>query len=197
MAIKQTLKQRRKIKMKHSATILWAMPLILLFGACKSPEYGCTKRQQRQARKHFVKSVNRCQKEAMAQSLMFFPVKESDSTWSEVKTVFDTFTHYDTLLVNDTVYITKTVEKVVVKTNTINKETRVTDTREANILKGELKAMAAKLTKAKDAEVKAKQSDAKNKGRLSIFYWGSGILASIIGLAVGIKIFKLKIPFVG
>jgi hypothetical protein len=116
--------------------VIAALSLSFVTLSCSKANYGCSKREERKSAKHFNKSVNWCQSEAMRQSLVHFPFKESDSTFVKVETIVDTFVHYDTLVVNDTAFITKFVNKVVNKVTT--REVRVEDSRRIGIIQNQL-----------------------------------------------------------
>jgi len=70
--------------------ILIALGLTLFVIGCSKPHFGCSKREERQSARYFVKSVNKCQNEAMRQSLLFFPPIEKDSIWSDYVKGVDT-----------------------------------------------------------------------------------------------------------
>lgn len=170
---------------------------LLAFASCSKPHYGCTKREQRQSAKHFNKSFNWCANEAMRQSLVHFPMKESDSTWSEVQTVTDTITKYDTTIINDTVYITKYVDKIVNKVTTNTKEVRVEDGRKIGMLQNDINILEKKLAKSIEDKIKAEKGKAKSDGKLVVFYWAFGVVAGIVCIRFAVKNFKPKIPFFG
>lgn len=148
-----------------------SLAALILFASCSKPHYGCTKREQRKSAKHFRKSANWCVNEAMAQSLSHFPFKESDSTWSEIQTITDTITKYDTSIINDTVYITKYVDKVVNKVTTNTKEVRVEDGRKLGILQGQLDIANQKIAD-KDKEIsELKVKVAKERASKQVYKW--------------------------
>ena len=89
--------------------VIAALSLSFVTLSCSKANYGCSKREERKSAKHFNKSVNWCQSEAMRQSLVHFPFKESDSTFVKVETIIDTFVHYDTLVINDTAFINASI----------------------------------------------------------------------------------------
>jgi len=168
-----------------------SLAALILFASCSKPHYGCTKREQRKSAKHFRKSVNWCVNEAMQQSLSHFPFKESDSTFSKVETVIDTFTHYDTLVKNDTVYITKHVDKVVNKVTTNTKEVRVEDGRRLGILQGELDIANKKIAD-KDKEIsELNVKVAKEKSAKQVYKW---ILIALFAVSASIAGVKYVIP---
>lgn len=71
--------------------VLFLIGLILFACSCSKPRYGCTKREVKYVQKHFPKLVNKCNAETIRQSLIYYPLVESDSTWSEYKKGVDTF----------------------------------------------------------------------------------------------------------
>lgn len=170
---------------------IFSLAALILFASCSKPHYGCTKREQRKSAKHFRKSVNWCVNEAMAQSLSHFPFKESDSTWSEIQTITDTITKYDTSIINDTVYITKYVDKLVNKVTTNTKEVRVEDGRKIGILQNELSIAAQK-----EADMAVEMSElnvkvAKEKSAKQVYKW---ILIALFAACASIFGIKYVIP---
>ena len=177
--------------------VLFLIGLILFACSCSKPHYGCKKREQRKSAKHFNKSVNWCVNEAMAQSLVHFPFKESDSTFSETETKVDTFTHYDTLVENDTVYIIKYVDRIVNKVTTNTKEVRVEDGRRIGLLQNDISILNKILAQAIEDKISAEKGKAKSDGKLLVFYWAIGVVIGIVGVRFAVKNFKPKMPFFG
>ena len=194
-----------------------AIGCTLLLWGCKAPEYGCSKRQQQKSRKHFVKSVNFCQTEAMAQSLLFFPFGEKDSSWSDYARGVDTLwlpsapVDYDCdkfIRERDSLARlgVKTTQKASVKcpdcpytVDTVKKylQKLMEDKRRIGILEN-----ALTIANQKEADMAVKLSEknvaiVKMRAEKNIYRNILLAIVAIIGLAVGVKIFKLKIPFLG
>jgi len=173
--------------------VLFLIGLILFACSCSKPHYGCKKREQRKSAKHFNKSVNWCSSEAMRQSLVHFPFKESDSTFSETETKVDTFTRYDTLVENDTVYIIKYVDRIVNKVTTNTKEVRVEDGRRVGLLENEL-AIASQ--KEADMAVELSEMNAKvasEKSAKNVYKWLLIWILVAIAAIFGVKFVIPKI----
>ena len=171
--------------------VLAALSLSFITLSCSKPQYGCSKREQKKSAKHFEKSVNWCQSEAMRQSLVYFPFKESDSVFVKVETLVDTFTHYDTLVVNDTAFITKFVNKVVNKVTT--REVKVEDSRKSGILQNQLDACNLRELDIANELNKTNVSLAKEKSAKQVYKWILIWIIIIIGCIIGVKVVMPKI----
>jgi len=177
--------------------VLFLIGLILFACSCSKPHYGCKKREVRYVQKHFPKLVNKCNSETIRQSLIYYPLVESDSVFSETETKVDTFTHYDTLVENDTVYITKYVDRIVNKVTTNTKEVRVEDGRRVGLLENDISILNKRLAQAIEDKIIAEKGKAKSDGKLLVFYWAIGVVIGIVGIRFAVKNFKPKMPFFG
>jgi hypothetical protein len=171
--------------------VLAALSLSFITLSCSKPQYGCSKREIRKSAKYFNKSVNLCSNEAMRQSLAYFPFKESDSVFVKVETVVDTFTHYDTLVVNDTAFITKFVNKVVNKVTT--REIKVEDNRKSLLLQNHLDACNLRELEIATELNKTNISLAKEKSAKQVYKWILIWIIIIIASVIGIKVVMPKI----
>ena len=171
--------------------IIAALSLSFVTLSCSKPQYGCTKREIRKSAKHFNKSVNLCSNEAMRQSLVHFPFKESDSTFVKVETIIDTFVHYDTLVVNDTAFITKFVNKVVNKVTT--REVRVEDSRRIGILQNQLDNCNLRELDIANELNQSNVNLAKEKSAKQVYKWILIWIIIIIASVIGIKVVMPKI----
>jgi hypothetical protein len=171
--------------------VIAALSLSFVTLSCSKANYGCSKREERKSAKHFNKSVNWCQSEAMRQSLVHFPFKESDSTFVKVETIIDTFVHYDTLVVNDTAFITKFVNKVVNKVTT--REVRVEDSRRIGIIQNQLDNCNLRELDIANELNKTNLSLAKEKSAKQVYKWILIWIIIIIGCIIGIKVVMPKI----
>jgi hypothetical protein len=171
--------------------VIAALSLSFVTLSCSKANYGCSKREERKSAKHFNKSVNWCQSEAMRQSLAHFPFKESDSTFVKVETIIDTFVHYDTLVINDTAFITKFVNKVVNKVTT--REVRVEDSRRIGIIQNQLDNCNLRELDIANELNKTNLSLAKEKSAKQVYKWILIWIIIIIGCIIGIKVVMPKI----
>jgi hypothetical protein len=171
--------------------VIAALSLSFVTLSCSKANYGCSKREERKSAKHFNKSVNWCQSEAMRQSLAHFPFKESDSTFVKVETIIDTFVHYDTLVVNDTAFITKFVNKVVNKVTT--REVRIEDSRKVGILQNQLDACNLRELDIANELNKKNVGLAKEKSAKQVYKWILIWIIVIIASVIGVKVVMPKI----
>jgi hypothetical protein len=171
--------------------VIAALSLSFVTLSCSKANYGCSKREERKSAKHFNKSVNWCQSEAMRQSLAHFPFKESDSTFVKVETIIDTFVHYDTLVINDTAFITKFVNKVVNKVTT--REVRVEDSRKLGILQNQLDACNLRELEIANELNKNNVNLAKEKSAKQVYKWILIWIIVIIASVIGVKVVMPKI----
>ena len=171
--------------------VIAALSLSFVTLSCSKANYGCSKREIRKSAKHFNKSVNWCQSEAMRQSLVHFPFKESDSAFVKVETIVDTFVHFDTLVINDTAFITKFINKVVNKVTT--REIRVEDSRKIGILQNQLDNCNLRELDIANELNKANLSLAKEKSAKQVYKWILIWIIIIIGCIIGIKVVMPKI----
>lgn len=179
---------------------------LLAFASCSKPHYGCTKREQRKSAKHFNKSVNWCANEAMRQSLVHFPMKESDSTWSDYVKGVDTFWRMSEPIVYDCDEFirqrdslaklgVKTEKKASVKCpdcpytiDTINryKQTIKEDGRRIGILQNELAIAAQKeadmAVELSEMNVEIAEQETAKKIWRNLFIGLATILALIFGI---------------
>lgn len=169
------------------ATIAFSFFLVCMafFESCKSAKIGCTPKQERKAAKFFYKGLNICQAEVARQSGIALPNIEKDSSWSNVtpgEVIIDTFTHYDTVIINDTVYLTKylRVNSRQVDTMRINTHTRVTDNRAVIVKDAEILKLQQELSKANSRADKA--GEAKK-----FYFWTTLGLLAIIAISFGIR----------
>jgi hypothetical protein len=171
--------------------VIAALSLSFVTLSCSKANYGCSKREERKSAKHFNKSVNWCQSEAMRQSLVHFPLKESDSTFVKVETIIDTFVHYDTLVINDTAFITKFINKVVNKVTT--REVRVEDSRRIGIIQNQLDNCNLRELDIANELNKSNVNLAKEKSAKQVYKWILIWIIIIIGCIIGIKVVMPKI----
>jgi hypothetical protein len=109
----------------------------------------------------------------------------------KVETIVDTFTHYDTLVINDTAFITKFVNKVVNKVTT--REVRVEDSRRIGILQNQLDNCNLRELDIANELNKTNVSLAKEKSAKQVYKWILIWIIIIIASVIGIKVVMPKI----
>lgn len=170
----------------NSIFIFFFFVALLFSTSCYTSRIGCTKKDERQSRKHFTKSVNKCPTEAARQSLIFFPIQESDSSWTNFVKGTDTITKIvtenDTIYIDDKVYLTKYVNRYSTIRDTIFKGVQKSkvDTRQILSLKADIDQLNA--DKADLATKATKYKSERNIYRL----FGLGLFA-IIAVIFGIR----------